>query len=438
MKGAAPKLKQAREWHSFLDKALAGYKRTRSEPEMKLAEDVWNAITQRSDPQTEAGKAVALTMDPEDVYYLMGCDGIPAAFALTHFLETLPTQVPSDPFELRQLARAAWQRFAVDREQADQYAAGFGCGDGPAWMTLKSVGEFHDAEFVGQLANLAGKMYEAMKGKVKVLRPSKAEYEVAGVTTGGELPKLLPHELLKLGHPVTADLAAIRILQKQAEQLHMRGWEFGNRGPLVICVDESGSMEDRYYREQGEPIGRNTWAKACAVAMTRVAHEQRRMVRVVHFSSATKVDELPIGDHGAVLQMARTFLDGGTDIPLAMKRGIAQVGDLEKHGHRGADVVFITDGDSYDHDEMRAQCDVMAERGIALWTVGIQIYMGEFTERGTGKKCIHPLRERSEMFVRVDGLNEQAVEGLEVACLDNEARQRYLAKYGAPKHTNAA
>lgn len=439
MRNAAPNLDTAREWHGSLNKLLKqqGRHTTRgAATKRRLAqiEDVWNALTQREAPRTEAGKAVALTMDPEDVFVMMGCDGIPAAFALEQMLAHLPGNAQTgefadDGFELRAACRQAWGTFEKARDAAERFKLGFGCGDAPAWMTVKSVGEFGDAELVGRVADLAGKMYEAMRGKVRVLKPSKAEYDVAGVTTGGDLNKLLPHELLKLGHPVMQDIAAMRILQKRADQLQMKGWEYGNRGPLVICIDESASMEDDYHG-----TGRNTWAKACAAAMARVAHEQGRIVRVVHYSTGTFVRELKPGDHVEMLQMVRCFLDGSTDIPLALKRARGEVGDLEREGHRGADIVMVTDGECYEFDAINGNIDQMDSKGIKLWTVGIQLRHGEYRVRdehtGQVKTIAHPLKARAELYVHVDALNVHAVQGLEEACLDNEARELYRAKYG--------
>jgi hypothetical protein len=68
--------------------------------------------------------------------------------------------------------------------------------------------------------------------------------------------------------------------------------------------------------------------------------------------------------------VAESHCGGGTDIDVAMAIALKQVGDLEKDGKEGADIVFITDGlDTYS----KAHFDKMVSMGVQLWTVAIDV-----------------------------------------------------------------
>jgi uncharacterized protein with von Willebrand factor type A (vWA) domain len=87
-----------------------------------------------------------------------------------------------------------------------------------------------------------------------------------------------------------------------------RGIEHKARGPIVVIVDESGSMS-------GEPI----WtAKAIALALAWVARHQKRYCCLVGFAGATEGNflVLPPGktDDAALMDWLEHFFSGGTDM----------------------------------------------------------------------------------------------------------------------------
>lgn len=84
-------------------------------------------------------------------------------------------------------------------------------------------------------------------------------------------------------------------------------------------------------------------------------------------------------------------MSGGTDIAKALWRAIDQVGDLEKNGHKGADIILITDGEDPQEDKITKALDECARKGIRLWTILIEIDPGDK----------HPIVWRAEKVVRV-------------------------------------
>ena len=100
---------------------------------------------------------------------------------------------------------------------------------------------------------------------------------------------------------------------------------------MVICVDESGSMD-----------GINEmWAKGLTLALIQLAHEDQRTVSVIRFSSdiVPPLSIEPEDKTGAIAYIASNLLDGGTNFEKPLSAAIAQVEEQPK-----ADIVFITDG----------------------------------------------------------------------------------------------
>jgi uncharacterized protein with von Willebrand factor type A (vWA) domain len=162
-----------------------------------------------------------------------------------------------------------------------------------------------------RIAELAGRFRRvaAARQRQKVLH---AQDEVAGVELGADLGRLLPAELAKLADPDLELDALRRLVERQTMQRELRASEPVGKGPVVVVVDESGSMD-------GDPVAA---AKALALAVVWVARQQRRWCALVAFSGGTegRLLVLPPGrqDEGALLDWLEAFLGGGTslDVPL--------------------------------------------------------------------------------------------------------------------------
>lgn len=351
-------------------------------------EEAWRALvgTLPDDYQGIVGEAVTWTMPREYAPLMRRSDSLPAAYAFVAILEELLRVDRADDLAVRDAARRAWDAFEQRRLQANCVEEGFGCDDSASWHTLRDVIDVQDEELTRKMlkiAQLAGRMFQSMSYTKRRVESDDPQ-EVRSATTGGDVDRLLPAELAKLGNGATKDVTAMKVLQKQAQIFQMRGERTKTRGPLVLALDESGSMHDH-----GGEMGRNTWAKAAAVALTRVAWSEGRAVRVVHFGDGTVVQEVPRDDMDALWEMARSFLSGGTSYDDALGVSRMEVGDLAKAGYVGADIVLITDGEEHSHDEHNRQINQMDRDGIRLWTVSIG---GEIAEDA-------PVRKRAELYV---------------------------------------
>ena len=65
--------------------------------------------------------------------------------------------------------------------------------------------------------------------------------EIVNVTTGNDLARILPSELMLLADPRTKADFLLRFAENRLLQYDLRGFEREGQGPIVVCIDESGS-----------------------------------------------------------------------------------------------------------------------------------------------------------------------------------------------------
>ena len=193
---------------------------------------------------------------------------------------------------------------------------------------------------LGELARMVGRFKQDARAlKRKTLERGVAE--AYDIELGSELGRLIPAELLAMHHPALKRDFHRRVLEGAVLQYRLRDDEPKGRGPMVVCIDVSSSM-------QGD---KEMWSKAVALTLMDIARRQRRLFRAVMFSSgdvSLKVLDLNRErryqpDLNKVLEMAEYFPGGGTDFEAPLDAAVELLG--EKKLKRG-DIVIITDGES--------------------------------------------------------------------------------------------
>jgi uncharacterized protein with von Willebrand factor type A (vWA) domain len=192
---------------------------------------------------------------------------------------------------------------------------------------------------LGELARLVGRF----KQDARALRRKTLDRGVAeayDIERGSELGRLIPAELIALHHPgLRADFRR-RLLEGEVLQYRLREEEQKGKGPMVVCIDVSSSM-------QGD---KELWAKAVSLTLMDIARRQRRLFRAVLFSSGPETQRvIDLNDKfrykpelTKVLEMAEYFPGGGTDFQSPIDAAVALLED--KKLKRG-DIVVITDGE---------------------------------------------------------------------------------------------
>lgn len=160
--------------------------------------------------------------------------------------------------------------------------------------------------------------------------------DVVGVTLGGDIGRLLPVELAKLALPELELDALRRIVERQAACRDYRGFEPVAKGPVIVVVDESGSM-------QGQKVHT---AKALALALAWVARHQKRWISLVAYSGDTgeRLLALPPGrwDEGALMDWLCGFLGCGSSLDIPVREMPDYYRRLNAPRGR-TDLIFVTD-----------------------------------------------------------------------------------------------
>lgn len=328
-----------------------------------FARNLWDGITGRDTAPGSIGEALADTM-PGEIALLLA-DDVPAVFALSTAWGMMRHFGPTDsPHDMREAARECWEVFSARANVTAELtqSLGWASGDDLAWTTMQDTNtDKGDLEMIRRVARLAGRMYSVLKGSAVRKVPGMSG-EIYSVEQGNAIARLLPFELACLADSAVELLALERIATKRASQFAVRGEAPQSRGPLVVALDESGSMNG----------GRNEWAKAAALAVARVAAEDNRPVSIVHYSTSTRVQRLLPRDSKSVLEMIRTFLNGGTAIGVALDVAARQVEELARRGDHGADVILVTDGISHDTTAQTTALDKLSGMKARLYTVAIE------------------------------------------------------------------
>lgn len=250
-----------------------------------------------------------------------------------------------------------------------------GCGGEPGHASIVTgprrelVEAFLRDDKLRRVAELAGRLRVAARAAQK----AKVRYlpeQITSVTLGGEIARLLPSELALLALEETEVLALRRIVEREALQYEMRGREAVDRGPLILCVDESGSMNG----------AKHELAMATGLALIEIAAMQRRPFALVHFDSRVsntwvveKPREIPMD---VLAKQVAMFSGGGTDFEPPLQNSAHLIEAVS--AMRESDVVLLTDGAA----SWQAGPERLAKLGARLW--GIEIG-GQFSSKQRSK-----------------------------------------------------
>ena len=111
--------------------------------------------------------------------------------------------------------------------------------------------------------------------------------------------------------------------------------KISNKGPIVVCLDTSGSMK-------GTPLLR---AKALVLSITKILREENRELYVILFGAKGQFQEISLEgeeDICRAIKFLKKSYEGGTDFETPLRRGIEIIS--EKENYRKADILMVTDG----------------------------------------------------------------------------------------------
>jgi uncharacterized protein with von Willebrand factor type A (vWA) domain len=184
---------------------------------------------------------------------------------------------------------------------------------------------------------------------------------------GNDLGRLVPSEMMKLGHPLLRMEFNKKFLERALIQYRMEAVEKEAKGPIVVCIDNSTSMAG----------AREVWSKAVALALCQIAVDQKRAFAVVHFNKQIQRTDMFVEDKkvdpAQLLESMAFFSGGGTNFDVPLSFAFATTTEKFKDKGKGkADIIFITDGECEISDDMVKKMDEAKKAtGVKLYSICI-------------------------------------------------------------------
>jgi uncharacterized protein with von Willebrand factor type A (vWA) domain len=262
-----------------------------------------------------------------------------------------PSDTAAEMAVLKHASRAVAEA-AKDVDDAREAAAALGMGTGsPGSNDPQVIAELYKRvrrdPMLKRICELAGRYRRVAQSRQR-RKTTHGLDDVVGVVMDADLGRLLPHELAKLALPEFEDDTLRRLVERQTQCREYHATEPVAKGPIIVSVDESGSMS-------GEP---GHTAKALALALAWIARQQRRWCGLVAYSgnSGERLLALPPGrwDEIAMMDWLSEFIGGGSSLDVPVR-------ELPDYYQRlGApvgktDVILITDAICHIPAELQGQ-----------------------------------------------------------------------------------
>lgn len=210
------------------------------------------------------------------------------------------------------------------------------------------------AELLGRQAAETARYERELRDKIELrieYRPKPAyRGQISGLQLGGEISAALPSELALYSNPRTQLYFAQKFAEKKLlsyAYVQRRGYSRTEcnkeevevaieekKGPVVICVDTSGSM-------QGVP---ERVAKTITFALAKKCLEEERGCYLISFSTGIDVQDMSLFKRKDGLKELVKFLrksfNGGTDVAPALRHGLELMGSND---WKRADLLLVSD-----------------------------------------------------------------------------------------------
>ena len=217
---------------------------------------------------------------------------------------------------------------------------------------------FSEDEGVQRLCAMLGRLRSAERIKrkqwikmTKVIPETRPDInsreEISGIRAGRDIAHVLPQELALLADEDTALLFDMKFVENRLMCFDMtgyliadvaieenglvEGWEEKKAGPMIICVDTSGSMH-------GQP---ETIAKAVTLYMAMAAVRQKRNCYLINFSNGIETQDLSsIANIEKLMKFLEKSFQGGTDAAPAVAHALDR---MKMKNYQKSDLLVISD-----------------------------------------------------------------------------------------------
>lgn len=206
----------------------------------------------------------------------------------------------------------------------------------------EQISRLRNSPKLKKIIEITGRLKNIAISKQRTKRKEKSG-EIVGVESGNDINKMLPTEALYALDEVSEYYWYKKFSEHNLAQYKTETREKQSKGPIVACIDVSGSMN-------GYPA---QWAGALILVLLDVARKQKRSAAVIHFNGAvvgtqvfSRKDKISFDD---VLAAVDFRAGGGTDFEAPLNQAVRVIKDEDEF--KEADIVFVTDGSSSVSDE---------------------------------------------------------------------------------------
>lgn len=240
---------------------------------------------------------------------------------------------------------SALDKAAEEVEEIQETCAALGCGPGPDGDKLNSSDvarlfkRIRNNDGLRKIVEAAGRFRRFARGAQRT-KSTHGYEDMVGIHCDDRVEFLLAEELACLVDPTLENDTIRRLFEREMLATEYRGTDKVGKGPIVVCVDESGSMS-------GDPVQN---AKAFALSMAWVARSQNRWCVLIGYAGDREGTMLALPPHcwpeGPLMDWLEHFYSGGTvmDVPLEELPYSYWPKILELTKATGkADVILITD-----------------------------------------------------------------------------------------------
>lgn len=177
--------------------------------------------------------------------------------------------------------------------------------------------------------------------------------DMVGIKLDDQIEYLLSEELTMLVDEDFELDTLRRLVEKETLATEYQGLELLGKGPVIVCVDESGSMS-------GEPIAN---AKAFALAMCWIAKHQKRPIYLIAYAGGTEGNLLPLlpgkWDDNKLLDWLCHFYSGGTRLDVPISELPNKYWQMLNPPRGKTDLIILTDA--------KVHCSYQMEKTFLEW-----------------------------------------------------------------------
>lgn len=231
------------------------------------------------------------------------------------------------------------QQAQEDIETNYGYVQAWGLGTGqhtkvPYSLKKSVLEQIRSSNYLKKFTDMIGRYKECAIAE-QAKKSKSGAVETTSVTVGNNIKDVLPSDEMNLCNEITKKDFYRRMTQNQLLTYDKESEKNKNKGPIIVCVDMSGSMSGK----------KEEWAKALTVGVLEIAQLQKREFACIMYDSKVIREEIIHKDEIApdkVLNIANQSATGGTDFEAPLNEALKLIDDSN---FKEADVLFLTDGE---------------------------------------------------------------------------------------------